>query len=771
MKSLKQRLKKHEASNSTTDWNKYDERLLKAVESGDVEKVTSTLRKGAIATKLHADGRSSLHLAAGNGLINSINVFLAHGVNLRSADAAGKTALHLSSRGGHSACVQRLVQCKSPVDSTDLHGRTALHEAAFAGHTTIIKMLCGSGAAVNPVDKDDRTPLMIAAQMGHSRACQQLLNCGASVNLRDKQNKTALILACEHSFREVVEVLLKHKADVTTVDMHGHDLCHYARLSGDQALIMMIKQAWDAASKGKEISELEASKTAPKLQQQRSVNNEPHALVRRISVQASAKGPSSGVSCPNTVSPPQHTNEYGSHSENGKENLQSYHLDCAQVRHHASHSAASGSFKSKEVLAGEADLLKRELWEMRRRHNAVQDELLRLDAALVMRTQDYEELRRSSERALQQAHTRAWELEEALAEVQRRMVGSEAKVRQMQAHLVAMRENLVEDLRVQLLEAKAELHRTQEELGQSRKEAEEQKERNDKLLQEIHKLTEELLKNEDTLQARLAVQEAQRTEMACKEIQTPSEWKPCSPKTTMTDLTSEILQQEMDKKSYISLEEHESVRSSLTTALQQQQSQVQEALLEQQKTSEENQSLIRELHEQKTELDTLQEALQARFVPMAMLEMKENELAQLRLALKEMEKSKEREEEGKKASNAELQKQSQTEQISQNNRDTQTGETPEKSTATFINSKEENMLLNAAEGENKDSGIIVETEGQRAAQNSSSAPSSVCTLVHSDCTILQAHINSLQQQLEGFMDEEARLALLQIAQMRQECVC
>ncbi|XP_058244028.1 uveal autoantigen with coiled-coil domains and ankyrin repeats isoform X1 [Hemibagrus wyckioides] len=763
MKSLKQRLKKHEASNSATDWNKYDERLLKAVEIGDVEKVTSTLRKGAIASKLDADGRSSLHLAASNGLINSLNVFLAHGVNLRSADAAGKTALHLSSRGGHSACVQRLVQCKSPVDSTDLHGRTALHEAAFAGHTTIIKMLCGSGAAVNSVDKDDRTPLMIAAQMGHSRACQQLLNCGASVNLRDKQNKTALILACEHSFREVVEVLLKHKADVTTVDLHGHDLCHYARLSGDQALIMMIKQAWDAASK-------EASKT-PKLQQQRSVNNETHALVRKISVQ----------------------NEYGSHSENGKENQMSYHMDCAQVRHHAPHSAASGSFKSKEVLAGEADLLKRELWEMRRRHNAVQDELLRLDAALVMRTQDYEELRRSSERALQQAHARAWELEEALAEVQRRMVGSETKVRQMQAHLVAMRENLVEDLRVQLLEAKAELHRAQEELGQSRKEAEEQKERNDKLLQEIHKLTEELLKKEDTLQARLAVQEAQRTEMACKEIQTPLEWKPCSPKTTMTDLTSEILQQEMDKKSYISLEEHESVRSSLSTALQQAQSQVQEALMEQQKTSKENQSLIRELHEQKTELDTLQEALQARFVPVAMLEMKENELAQLRLTLKEMEKSKEREDEGKKASNAEFQKESQTEQISQTNRETQTGETPETSTATSINSKEEHLLLNAAVGENKDSDIIVEAEGQRAAQNSSSAPSSACSLVHSDCTILQAHINSLQQQLEnserhyrhvldiyrsrllsaaqGYMDEEARLALLQIAQMRQECVC
>lgn len=374
-----------------------------------------------------------------------------------------------------------------------------------------------------------------------------------------------------------------------------------------------------------------------------------------------------------------------------------------QVRHHAPHSAATASFKAKEVLASEADLLKRELWETRRRHDAAQEELLRLDAALALRVRDYEELRRSSERALQQAHSHAWELEEALGEVQRRMVGSEARVRQMQAHLVAVRENLVEELRVQLLEAKAELHRVHEELGQNKREAEEQKKTNDMLQKEVRKLTEELLKKEDTnaLQAGLEVQEAQLTEMTCKEIQTPLEWKPGSPKTTMTDITSETLQREIDKKNYISLDEHESIRSSLSTALQQAQSQAQEALLKQQQTNEENQNLIRELQEQRTELDTLQEALQARFVPVAMLETKENEVAQLKQALKEIEKSKEKEEEGKKASSAELQKQSQPEQTSQNNGDTQTGGTPEKSTTTFVNFKEENMLLNTAEEQNK----------------------------------------------------------------------
>lgn len=343
---------------------------------------------------------------------------------------------------------------------------------------------------------------------------------------------------------------------------------------------------------------------------------------------------------------------------------------------------------------------------MKRRHDASQEELLRLDATLALQTRDYEELRRSSERALQQAHSHAWELEEALGEVQRRMVGSEARVRQMQAHLVAVRENLVEELRVQLLEAKTELHRVHEELGLSKREAEEQKKKNDMLQKEVHKLTEELLKKEDitALQTGLAAQEAQRTEMASKEIQTPSEWKPGSPKITMTDLTSETLQQEMDKKNCISLEEHESIKSSFSTALEHAQNQAQEALLKQQQANEENQSLIRELQEQRSELDTLQEALQARFVPVGMLEMKENEVAQLRLALKEMEKCKEKEGKSKGASSTELQMKSQPELASQNDRDSQTVRASEMNTTSSVLSldlKEEKLLLHTAEGQNK----------------------------------------------------------------------
>lgn len=64
-------------------------------------------------------------------------------------------------------------------------------------------------------------------------------------------SRTALILACENSCKEVVEILLKTKADVSAVDIYGHDAYHYARLSQNQDLITLVQHALETTTKGK----------------------------------------------------------------------------------------------------------------------------------------------------------------------------------------------------------------------------------------------------------------------------------------------------------------------------------------------------------------------------------------------------------------------------------------------------------------------------------------------------------------------------------------
>ncbi|MBN3318753.1 UACA protein, partial [Atractosteus spatula] len=278
-----------------TDWNKYDDRLMKAVERGEADKVSSALgKKGIIPTKLDVEGRSAFHLAASKGYLDCLNLLLGHSLDITAADAtgmsasprdrsvssgvlvlcfilfkyhwfrmfvhsstvfclAGKNALHLAARNGHSLCVQKLLQHNCPVENVDLQGRTALHDAVMAGCSSSVKLLCDSGASVNAKDFDGRTPLVLATQMCHPSICQLLLERGADIGIRDKQNKTALILGCEYACKDAVE----RGADVTAVDVFGHDGYHYARLSKDAELVTLVKEALDKVTRAKEAAKIE----------------------------------------------------------------------------------------------------------------------------------------------------------------------------------------------------------------------------------------------------------------------------------------------------------------------------------------------------------------------------------------------------------------------------------------------------------------------------------------------------------------------------------
>ncbi|XP_061450925.1 uveal autoantigen with coiled-coil domains and ankyrin repeats isoform X2 [Rhineura floridana] len=259
MKSLKSRLRKQEVAVAggggslgglTTDWNKYDDRLMKAAERGDVEKVSSVLaKKGVNPTKLDVEGRSAFHVVASKGNLDCLNAILIHGVDIVATDAAGRNALHLAAKYGHALCLQKLLQYNCPTENVDLQGRTALHDAAMSDCSSSIQLLCDHGALVNARDADGRTPLVLATQMCRPTICQLLLDRGAEVNARDKQNRTALMLGCEYGCKDAVEVLLKNCADVTLVDALGHDCSYYARIGDSVDILAVIKAAIEESNK------------------------------------------------------------------------------------------------------------------------------------------------------------------------------------------------------------------------------------------------------------------------------------------------------------------------------------------------------------------------------------------------------------------------------------------------------------------------------------------------------------------------------------------
>lgn len=154
-------------------------------------------------------------------------------------------------------------------------------------------------------------------------------------------------------------------------------------------------------------------------------------------------------------------------------------------------------------MSGEREALRHELEAVKRRQQAGEEEISRLQSALTRKSRECQELVQSRDAVQKQADQQVQELEDALGDVQKRMLESECKVKQLQAHVVAVKEHLggqaTEELRGQLQDVKAkyegasaEVGRVRNRLKQSEKALEEYKSSESQLASEAERLNQEL---------------------------------------------------------------------------------------------------------------------------------------------------------------------------------------------------------------------------------------------------------------------------------------
>ncbi|XP_017691731.1 PREDICTED: uveal autoantigen with coiled-coil domains and ankyrin repeats isoform X2 [Lepidothrix coronata] len=508
MKSLKSRLKKHEAviggSALNPDWNKYDDRLMKAAERGDVEKVSSILaKKGVSPTKLDVEGRSAFHVVASKGNLDCLNTILVHGVDITATDAAGRNALHLAAKYGHALCLQKLLQYNCPTENVDLQGRTALHDAAMSDCSSSIQLLCDHGAVVNSKDGDGRTPLVLATQMCRPTVCQLLIDRGADVNARDKQNRTALMLGCEYGCRDAVEVLLRNGADVSLTDGLGHDCAYYARIGDNIDILALIKAALEDSGKGRDsmkkgqaeqkisnmsqkwsrgfvqeevnvkLYQKEHSAQDLELENQdlkdrmREVQEEQRMLLDRISglqMQLNEKDELKKI--------------LTAKEKQQEESLRTIEALKAKLKYYEGDSVGSGSnfgtrkedavvkqgqafameSQSRSMLrplelslpvqspSSEKETLKKELDNLRSCFGAAKEEISKLQRELSLKASECKALASECERTKVESDGQIKQLEDALKDVQKRMFDSEGKVKQMQSHFLALKDHLTNEV-------------------------------------------------------------------------------------------------------------------------------------------------------------------------------------------------------------------------------------------------------------------------------------------------------------------------------------
>jgi ankyrin repeat protein len=202
------------------------------------EILTLLLAHGADVEQRGINDYTSLHVAAGQGDQDAVEMLLLHGADpnavtriddcetpLEVAERAGHQAVaarlrevtvrpdwERAARNGDVATLGRLLAAGVDIDSRDRYGQTALMRAAAEGHDGAVAFLAQRGADLNHTAKHHLSALMLAIVRGHAAAARALIEAGANLLIRGSgppgfEGKTALDLAEARGDREIADLI------------------------------------------------------------------------------------------------------------------------------------------------------------------------------------------------------------------------------------------------------------------------------------------------------------------------------------------------------------------------------------------------------------------------------------------------------------------------------------------------------------------------------------------------------------------------------------
>lgn len=199
-----------------------------------------------------SSGTTALCLAAGDGIVESVDLLLSKGdpeidyypVDYED-DNDGLTPLAMAARAGYAKVVRLLLEAGADVNHVspatgnfilklasdeevvtalleygpnlklaDKEGNTALHSFAADGKLPLLKRLANAKADINPLNTAGMTPLRLAVGIENLEIIEYLLSKGANVNLSESFTGPPLHHACRYASLDVLKLLVKHNADV-----------------------------------------------------------------------------------------------------------------------------------------------------------------------------------------------------------------------------------------------------------------------------------------------------------------------------------------------------------------------------------------------------------------------------------------------------------------------------------------------------------------------------------------------------------------------------
>jgi ankyrin repeat protein len=222
--------------------------LLRAVERNHVRIVQLLLDHGAPLDTTDRDGRTALMTAAWKNHWHVLQVLIARGANVNAKDNRKRNVLHNLAADKHcnwgEDVIAILLKTVCQIDGEagqDELGRTPLHWACATGKLRLAEMLLkrphGPIADVNAIEFRNKSALHIAIAHDRDDIVQLLLRHGADVDSRSDGGWTPLHNACDKGAIDLVRILLHAGAKINSQLLNGVTPLHLAAQAGHTEVV------------------------------------------------------------------------------------------------------------------------------------------------------------------------------------------------------------------------------------------------------------------------------------------------------------------------------------------------------------------------------------------------------------------------------------------------------------------------------------------------------------------------------------------------------
>ena len=199
----------------------------------DVAKVLVDL--GAEVDARSGSGKTPLRLAAAEGFGNVTEFLLSKGADPNSQDCLASTPLHVAASLNRKSVVNALINRGADITIVDNRGNTPIHEALKRKDVALLKLVLSK----NPTAVNDmhviafEPPLTAACKMQNLEVTEFLLGtANADPNVQNKDHFTPLALASLLENMKLLDLLIKHGADISLITPQFGSVLHLCAQEG-----------------------------------------------------------------------------------------------------------------------------------------------------------------------------------------------------------------------------------------------------------------------------------------------------------------------------------------------------------------------------------------------------------------------------------------------------------------------------------------------------------------------------------------------------------